>query len=394
MITLIENGEIYAPEPEGKKSILMVDGKILKIGKVDARAIEKLDVEFEVINVQGCLITPGLIDPHQHLLGGSGEEGFSTQTPELSATEIIRAGITTVVGCLGVDTTMKTMPGLLAKAKALKEEGLNAFIWSGGYNVPPTTITKSIRDDILFVDEVIGAGEIAISDKRSTEPDFHELAHLVHDAYVGGMLSKKAGVTHFHVGDEKKRLQILRDLIEKDDVSPDWLYPTHITRSEELMLEAIDLTKRGSFVDIDTVDEDLPKWLKFYKENGGDMQKLTVSSDSSKTSPMTFFEQIRSCVIEHKFAIEEILPLVTSNTAKILKLDLKGNIAEGNAADILILEKKSLELREVICGGKHLLKNGKIAFKEAFLEDSNREVSLTGEKKLKTAKPKSVKAKS
>lgn len=390
MFTLIENGKIFAPEPIGVQSLLLVEGKILKIGEINPRFVEKLGVEFEVINARGCLITPGFIDPHQHLLGGSGEQGFSTQTPEMTATEIISAGITTVVGCLGVDTTMKTMPGLLAKAKALKEEGLNAFVWSGGYNVPPTTITKNIREDILFVDEIIGAGEIALSDKRSTEPDFHELAHLVHDVYVGGMLSKKAGVTHFHIGEERKRLQLLRDLIDKDDVSPEWLYPTHITRSEELMIEAIELTKRGSFVDIDTVNEDLPKWVKFYRENGGDLKKLTVSSDSSITSPKALFEQIRACVLEHDFALEEILPLVTANTAQALKLDLKGAVAEGKAADILILKKSTLEIREVIAGGKRLFKNGKIAFKEAFLKESNRAVSLVGEKKLKTAKNKSA----
>ncbi len=392
MFTLIENGEIFAPAPIGIQSLLSVEGNILKIGEINPRFVEKLGVEFEVINARGCLITPGFIDPHQHLLGGSGEQGFSTQTPEMTATEIISAGLTTVVGCLGVDTTMKTMPGLLAKAKALKEEGLNAFVWSGGYNVPPTTITKNIREDILFVDEIIGAGEIALSDKRSTEPDFHELAHLVHDVYVGGMLSKKAGVTHFHIGEERKRLQLLRDLIDKDDVSPEWLYPTHITRSEELMIEAIELTKRGSFVDIDTVNEDLPKWVKFYRENGGDLKKLTVSSDSSITSPKALFEQIRACVLEHDFALEEILPLVTANTAQVLKLDLKGAVAEGKAADILILKKSTLEIREVIAGGKRLFKNGKIAFKEAFLKESNRAVSLVGEKKLKTAKNKSAKS--
>jgi beta-aspartyl-dipeptidase (metallo-type) len=283
---------------------------------------------------------------------------------------------------------MKTMPGLLAKAKGLKEEGLSAFIWTGGYNVPPTTITKDARDDIMFIEEVIGAGEIAVSDLRSTEPEFHELAHLVHDAYVGGMLSKKAGVTHFHVGDTPKRMHLLRDLIDKDDVQPDWLFPTHITRSEELMLEAIELASRGSFVNIDTVDEDLPKWLKFYRENGGDMTKLTVSSDASITSPMSFFEQIRSCIIEHKFPIEEVLALVTSNTAKVLKLDLKGKIEAGKAADCLILEKNSFELREVIVGGRRLFKDGKPAFKEAFLKDSNRSIKLDGEKKMKRAKKK------
>jgi beta-aspartyl-dipeptidase (metallo-type) len=393
MLTLIENGEIYAPEPLGKGSLLLVENQILKVGEISRRAVESLGVDYEVVDARGSLITPGFIDPHSHLLGGSGEKGFSTQTPELSATEIIEAGITTVVGCLGVDTTMKTMAGLLAKAKALKEEGLNAFIWTGGYNVPPTTISKDARDDIMFIDEVIGAGEIAISDLRSTEPDFHELAHLVHDAYVGGMLSKKAGVTHFHVGDTGKRLHLLRDLIDKDDVQPDWLYPTHITRSPELMLEAIELAGRGSFVDIDTVNEDLVQWLTFYKENDGDMTKLTVSSDSSITSPSTFFEQIRSCIVEHKFPLEEILPLVTANTAKILKLDLKGRIEAGKSADCLVLEKETFELREVIVGGRRLLRDGKIAFKEAFLKDSNRRITLTGEKPLKKAKLSKAKAK-
>lgn len=388
MLTLIENGEIFAPEPIGKGSILLVENQILKIGEINRRAVESLGVDYEVIDARGCFVTPGFIDPHQHLLGGSGEEGFSTQTPEISATEIVSAGITTIVGCLGVDTTMKTMPGLLAKAKGLKEEGLNAFLWTGGYNVPPTTINKDARDDIMFIEEVIGAGEIAISDIRSTEPDFHQLAHLAHDAYVGGLLSKKAGVTHFHVGDTGKRLHLLRDLIDKDDCKPEWLYPTHITRSEELMLEAIELASRGSFVDIDTVEEDLAKWLKFYKANGGDMRQLTVSSDSSITSPTTLFEQIRSCVVEHKFPLEEVLPLVTSNTARVLKLDRKGGIEIGKSADCLVLKKQTLELREVIAGGRRLFKNGKIAFKEAFLKDSNRDIKLDGEKKLKKARVK------
>lgn len=381
MLKLIENGEIYAPEPLGKQSVLIANDKILKVGKVDRKALENLGVELEIIDAKDCLVTPGFIDPHQHLLGGSGEDGFSSQTPEISATEIIGAGITTVVGCLGVDTTMKTMPGLLAKVKGLKEEGLNAFVWSGGYNVPPTSITKDVRDDILFIEECIGAGEIAISDKRSTEPDFHQLAHLVHDAYVGGMLSRKSGRTHFHVGEGPHRMKLLFDLIEKDDVSPEWLYPTHITRSEELMKDAIKLAKKGSFVDIDTVNEDLSKWLNFYAENGGDLKKLTVSSDSSITSPNNLFTQIRQCLIEGKFSVEEILSLVTANTAEALKLNLKGRIEAGKAADVLVLEKETFELRDVFSSGKHLFKNGKIAFKEAFLKESNRVVKLVGEKK-------------
>jgi beta-aspartyl-dipeptidase (metallo-type) len=132
MLTLIENGEIYSPEPQGVNSVLLAFDKILQIGEIDRRAIESIGAEIEYVDATDCFITPGFIDPHEHLLGGSGEKGFATQTPELYPSEITGAGITTVVGCLGVDTTMKTMAGLLAKAKALKEEGVSAYIWSGG----------------------------------------------------------------------------------------------------------------------------------------------------------------------------------------------------------------------------------------------------------------------
>jgi beta-aspartyl-dipeptidase (metallo-type) len=232
----------------------------------------------------------------------------------------------------------------------------------------------------MFIEEIIGAGEIAISDERSTDPQAHELARLASDAHNGGMLSKKAGVTHFHVGEGESRLRLLRKLIDEYDINAEWLYPTHITRSEALMKEAIELAKRGSFVDIDTVDGDLPKQFKFYFDNGGALEKLTVSTDCSITSPQNMLEQIRSCVLEHEIPLEQILPCVTANTAKALKLEQKGKLEEGKAADVLVLRKETLEIKDVVAGGRRLMKNGRLAFKEKFLEESNRKIELTGEK--------------
>lgn len=378
MLTLIENGEIYTPEPSGRGSVLLVGGRVARVGDLDARAVGALGLEVTVVDAAGCVVTPGLVDPHEHLLGGSGERGFATQTPEIFLSELVRAGITTVVGCLGVDTTTKTMRGLLARAKALREEGLTAYVYTGGYNVPPTTLTGSVREDIMLVEEVIGAGEVAISDRRATEPDARELARLVSDAHAGGLLSKKAGVTHFHVGDGRGRLAPLRELLDEYDVEPEWLYPTHVERHQALMEEAVELTARGVTVDVDTVEEDLAKWLGFYLERGGDPARLTASSDASIKSPRTLFEQVRDCVLNHGHELESVLPLVTSNTARVLRLKRKGRIEVGADADILVLRGDSLELKDVVAGGRLMMRDGGACVTESFLEESNRELSLKG----------------
>ena len=378
MVIVIERGEVFTPAAIGRADVLLMRNYVEKVGAVDRQALARLDLETEYIDATGCFVVPGFIDPHEHLLGGSGEKGFKSQTPELHLSEIVCAGITTVVGCLGVDTTMKTMPGLLARAKALKEEGLSACIWSGGYNVPPTTITNSVRNDILFIEEVIGVGEIAIADERSTDPTLQELARIVNDAYVGGMLSRKAGVAHFHVGNGESRLQLLRQVLDEFHTPPETIYPTHIGRSEKLMDEAIELTRRGCFVDVDTVNEDLEKWVKYYFDHDGDPAQLTVSSDASISSPSNILSQIRACVQSSALDLEQLLPLATENTARALKLDNQGKLEPGMLANVLVLDRKTLELKEVIAQGRRVVKVGKVTVAEGFIEDSNRSIQLVG----------------
>ena len=379
MFILIENGELYTPAPQGVQAVLVANGAIAKIGDVDAKALARLGVEVQRIDASGCVIAPGLIDPHAHLLGGSGEGSLALQTPMMFVHEIAAAGITTIVGTLGVDTTMKTMAGLLARVKALNELGLSARMWSGGYNVPPTTVLGSIRDDMMFIDEVVGAGEIAISDERGLHPTAHDLSRLIRDTHIGGLLTGKAGLTHFHVGEEPGRLQPLRDVVERHAVQCEWLYPTHVQRSEALLSEAIELAGAGAFVDFDAVNEDVARWVSFYLRNGGPPEQLTISSDMDSSTPAVFYEQFCGLVVKEGHAIQDVLPLFTTNAARALKLDKKGRIDVDMDGDLVVLTQGDLAVRDVVAGGKVLVRDGEPLVREKWLKKSKRDVAFIGD---------------
>ena len=383
MLILIENGEVYAPEPRGRQPVLLIGDKVARVGETDPKvAAPLLGLDLEVIDAAGCVVTPGVIDPHSHLIGGSGEEGFASRTPEIQLSEIVTWGITTVVGVLGVDATTRPPISLLAKVKGLREEGMTAYLYTGHYGIPPATFSGSVRNDLMIVDEVIGVGEIAISDHRSPQPSTEELARVVVDAHVGGILSRKAGVTHFHVGESPRRLKPLFDLLEAypEEIRPGCLYPSHLNRSPELQDEGIELVRRGAFVDMDSATEDMGRWVRRYFEQGGDPGKLTLSSDSDSSAPRQLWQVVQQCVLQYRMPLEKVLPLVTANTASVLKLGGKGRLEPGKDADLLVLRKDSLEIVEVIARGRRLVRNGKLGVQEKVAETSSRELHLVGEK--------------
>lgn len=241
-----------------------------------------LDLECEVIEADNCIVMLGLIDPHEHLLGAGGENGFVSRTPEIEISEIIQAGITTVVGCLGTDMITRNLTGLLAKARQLQAVGnISTFIYTGGSQFPLHAITSSVREDLIIVDKIIGVGEVAVSDYRSTQPTADELARAVSDAVIGGLLGGKAGVTHFYIGSAELKTKPIKDLLDTHPQIPvESIYPTHVNRNHELLQEGIVLAKRGVYVDMDTVEAGLGEWLNFYLENGGPESQLTVSSNA------------------------------------------------------------------------------------------------------------------
>src|SRR5205085_12131630 len=129
----------------------------------------------------------------------------------------------------------------------------------------------------------------------------------------------KSGLTHFHVGEEDDRLQPLRAIIEDYDVSPEWLYPTHIQRNDDLLAEAIALGHEGARLDMDCVEEDTEHWVAKYMNAGGPLDKLSVSSDMDSNSPDVFFRMFCELVVKKTLPLPVALRLFSSNAAIALK---------------------------------------------------------------------------
>jgi beta-aspartyl-dipeptidase (metallo-type) len=361
MLTLIENGEVYSPRPEGRKSILLAGQQIPKVGQVDRTKLSQAGLDLEVLDAAGCYIVPGLVDPHSHIAGGGGEQSFKSRQPQVTIEQLAGAGITTVVGLLGTDTVTRPLPALLGAARQLQEQGVSAFIYTGGFQVPPPTFTGSIIEDFVMVQQVIGVGEIAISDVRAATPTIQELARLVSEAYMGGSLNGKAGIVNFHTGEGTGKLDVLHQMLDCYEIKPESVYPSHVNRSFELLDDAIKLAKRGSFVDMDTTSEGLGRWLRYYLDNGGPADHLTVSSDSHTpgATPHKYFSEFAASILEYDLALEKVLPFFTLNPATALKLPTKGRVEEQADADLLILDKATLKIKQVFARGKQLVKDGR-----------------------------------
>jgi len=140
--TLIRGGEVYAPDHVGARDILLVGERVVLI-KENVEVPRSLGAS--VIDASGCMVVPGFIDPHVHVLGGGGEGGPATRVPEISLTDLTLAGVTTVVGVLGTDNVSRSAEALLAKTKGLRLEGVSAYMYTGSFHLPPATITGSVK---------------------------------------------------------------------------------------------------------------------------------------------------------------------------------------------------------------------------------------------------------
>ena len=384
MVTIIRNAKVYQPEYAGVKDILILGERIAAVGE-HLRADFGGSLEVQEINGEGMAAVPGFIDSHEHIMGGGGEGGFHTRTPEASLGDLIRNGITTVVGCIGTDGVGRDMTALLAKAHALENEGITTYAYTGSYQVPVHTLTDSLMKDIMMLDKVIGVGEVAVSDHRSSQPSFEEFARIAADARVAGMLSGKAGIVNVHLGDSERRLDLIRRVIHETEIPASQFLPTHVNRNEALFEECLDFAAEGGTIDF-TGNEDIDYWeticdevrvcrgIRRLLERGISSDRFTISSDGQGSMPVfnaqgeykgigigkasCLLKEVRECVQKEDIPLETAIKGITCNPASILKLDRKGRIKGGFDADICLLEEGTLKLNTVIAKGQVMVKDG------------------------------------
>lgn len=376
---LIRNADVFAPVPIGRADLLLAGGHIVRLEP----GIRMPDAYCEVFDATGLVAAPGFVDAHVHVTGGGGEGGYATRTPELLLSDAIRGGVTTVVGCLGTDGVTRSLENLLAKCRGLDEEGITAFMWTGYYAVPVRTITGSIERDLQLIDKVVGAGEIALSDHRSTQPTFDEFARVAAEARRGGILSGKAGLVNVHLGDGPRGLSLLRRIVGETEIPITQFLPTHINRNPTLFEEGIAWARAGGFVDLTTstvpafLEEGEVKssaGLRRMLDAGVSPDHVTFTSDGQGSLP-SFDEQgklkrlevgrvtsllaeVRDAVRDEHVPLGTALQAITSNPARILKLRGKGRLEAGAHADIVLLEPGTLQIRGVLARGAWLMKDG------------------------------------
>ena len=323
-----------------------------------------------VKDVENSTVVPALIDQHVHVTGGGGEGGMTTRCPELEISDVIDAGVATIVGLLGTDSLTRSVENLLAKTKSLREYGFQAYCLTGAYQYPVPTLTDTVMKDLAFIDEVIGV-KIALNDHRSSHISYDEMKRLASDVRMAGLIAKKPGVVHIHMGNGKHGLSQIFELIEDENIPASVFRPTHMSSHMEA---AKTLTELGSYADFTTHEDSLDSASVIdtaFKTCPVD--KVTMSSDSNGSMPIwnekremvgigigkmsTLFNTVQSLVSDYGYSLRQAMLPCTETVAKSLNLYPQvGALQEGSFANLLVLDD-NLNIKDFVLNGKYVREN-------------------------------------
>ncbi|MBI4277412.1 MAG: beta-aspartyl-peptidase [Armatimonadetes bacterium] len=396
-MTLLRGGRVFAPEDLGEQDVLVGGGRVLHIGR--GLEIPAAWEDVQVVDARGKYVIPGLIDPHVHIAGGGGEGGPATRNFDIQLTDITRYGVTTVAGVLGVDATSKDLATVLGRAQGLDIEGITTYAWAGSYTLPPATITGSVTRDVACVEKILGV-KVAISDHRGSQVTVQEIARLAAQARMGGLIGRKPGLLHLHVGHSPRGIEPLVQAVESTEIPITQFYPTHMNRRRTHVDQAKDWLRRGGIVDVTAGIA--PAWgfpeatkpsaaIREFLESGASPLRITMSSDANGNmirygesgrvegvvvqSARHLHHELRDLVMVEKIPVPVALAIATTSPARLMKIDRrKGYLGPGADGDVVVTEP-DLAIVHVYARGACLVRGGQPVVVGTF-ERAGEEVAM------------------
>ena len=313
--TLLKNAHVIAPEDLGVKDILVAGEKIAMIGEgLSLPAV----YDCEVVDCEGNYVVPGFIDSHVHLIGGGGEGGYATRTPEIQLTDITTSGEIAMCDHRSSQSPKEAYQQITAEARV-------GGMLSGKAGVVNMHLGDG-EDGLKMLYEITKNGEIPKTQIIPTHVNRNKrlFKEAIEWAKQGGIMDVTSSV------------------------SPE-SGSSHSVKSSEAVKQALEA---GVNIENITMSSDGNGSMPIFDEAGNNIGVGVASQ-------ISILNEFRDMVQKENIAITDAIKIITSNIAKFTKLyPRKGCLANNSDADILVLDK-DLQLQHVWARGTHMVENGK-----------------------------------
>ncbi len=250
-------------------------------------------------------------------------------------------------------------------------------MFTGGFDTE-VTITGSFKSDIYLIDNCIGA-KCCISDRRGAQTTYDDLKKAMATTAVGGLLARKAGVLHIHMGRRPRRPDA-GDQGPGRDRGADQEHRAHPHQPQRAVDGAgphLGQERRRAGPDPLLYPPDFKRGTKTARRVT-DLVKAGCPSSRSPSAPTPTgctHPRLRAHgpqphgphvqgVPGHDqrggHLLTDCLKCVSTNVARVLRLEQKGQIAPGMDADLLLLDPSSLEIKMVMALGVKLVGTAKL----------------------------------
>lgn len=366
---LIKNGTIVTHKEIFNANIVISKGKIFKITKEEIKA-------NVVINAEGKLVLPGVIDPHVHFR----QPGMNSEDWESGSKSAIAGGVTTVLDMPNNNPPTTTLKRLLEK-KALINNTKPPLV---NYGLHFGATENNLED----IEEVVGKrNPLAASAKIFMATS--TLGLIVRDVKIIGEVIRRARMVTVHAEDEEviekfsnmsshgsKRPKIaalsainkliqfanegkvyilhVTSLEEAEAASPFYkeATPHHLFLNEELLKEIGNYAKVNP--PLRSEEDRKSLWMALKKglidcigsDHAPHLKEEKEKEDAPSGMPgvETSLPLMMNAALKKEINLEKVVELMCYNPAKIFGIKGKGIIGIGADGDIVIVDK-NLEKR-------------------------------------------------